>query len=303
MKPPKASLLLHPLFVFSLAVLLTNDFYWKPEYHNWLTGKLSDFAGLIVLPVFLRVVFPRISQITLFLFCSAFFLWWKSPLSQSFLDWLNASLHLPVQRVIDYSDWLALLVLPLAVQLGPKTFPLHTIAAYCLRCLLGAIAFFSLCATSMPYRSLFMAHPDSKDIYFAESFTQKHSPADILQTLAKKGISYRIDSVMYYPVLNQRSLYYRLPSGKDSSGSWQQISQDTTLYIKREGEPYFLIPFYQSGSQAFRNIRFALSENKSRTKTKVVIETFQADSVRPYDWMDRKKRNAYKEIFENLFSE
>jgi TRAP-type mannitol/chloroaromatic compound transport system permease small subunit len=45
----KLQLLLHPVFILSLACLLLNDFYWKYEYHNWFTGKLSDLTGLFVL--------------------------------------------------------------------------------------------------------------------------------------------------------------------------------------------------------------------------------------------------------------
>lgn len=30
-------------FLVSLVILILNDFYFKTIYHNWLTGKLSDF--------------------------------------------------------------------------------------------------------------------------------------------------------------------------------------------------------------------------------------------------------------------
>lgn len=301
MKTSKASILLHPLFIFSLVLLLANDFYWKQQYHNWLTGKLSDFAGMIVLPVFLLVVFPTLSKTRLFLFCLAFFLWWKSPLSQSFIDLLNDVL--PVERVVDYSDWLALFFLPLGMQLKAKTLPVHSMAAYGVRWALGAIAFMSLCATSMPYRSLFLAHPDDRDIYLEEAITKKTLATAVLENLKAKGLVYRMDSVMYYPVLNQQSLYRRLPTGSDSMESWQQVSQDTTLYLKREGAPYFIIPFYQSSGHVFRNIRFSMFENRYRNKTKIMVESFQAEGVRNYDLTDKKKRKEYKEVFEKLFSE
>ena len=47
-----ATLLFHPLFVLSLIALICNDFCWKYQYPNWFTGKLSDVAGLVVLPLF-----------------------------------------------------------------------------------------------------------------------------------------------------------------------------------------------------------------------------------------------------------
>src|SRR5215218_2765448 len=105
MKPAKASLLLHPVFISSLILLLLNDFYWKYEYGNWLTGKLSDVAGFIVLPVFCRVIFPSVSRLKIAVASIAFFVWWKSPLSQFAIDYLNTSFQWPIRRVVDYSDF------------------------------------------------------------------------------------------------------------------------------------------------------------------------------------------------------
>lgn len=307
MKRP-ASLLFDPFFLGSLFVLLANDLCWKAAYHNWFTGKLSDVAGLIVLPVIGFTLLPRLSRKMVLFGCAAFFLWWKSPASQPLIDCLNHDLHLPVQRVIDYSDWLAVLVLPFAVFIKPVSFPMHRFALQGFRWLLGVVTLFSFCATSMPYRSLFMAHPNSNDIYFHETITQKQSAAAILQNLQAKGILFQLDSVMYYPVLNQQSLYYRRQAPGDSVFSWQQISQssDSTLYLKREGLPFYLIPAYKTQGVmlniSFRNIRFHLSENKKRTKTRITVETFESPGLRPYDFMESKTRKAYKEVFEKLFS-
>lgn len=38
-------------FIAALLVLIANDHWLKAEYGNWLTGKASDIAGLIMLPV------------------------------------------------------------------------------------------------------------------------------------------------------------------------------------------------------------------------------------------------------------
>ena len=43
--------MLHPLFLVSLLVLLINDHIAKDLYPGLITGKLSDFSGLVVLPV------------------------------------------------------------------------------------------------------------------------------------------------------------------------------------------------------------------------------------------------------------
>lgn len=48
--------MLHPITLAALCTLGLNDHYLKAAYGNWLTGKLSDFAGLIFFPLFLLAV-------------------------------------------------------------------------------------------------------------------------------------------------------------------------------------------------------------------------------------------------------
>lgn len=43
--------LLHPVAVIALIVLFANDHVWKYSHPSWLTGKLSDVAGMIVFPL------------------------------------------------------------------------------------------------------------------------------------------------------------------------------------------------------------------------------------------------------------
>jgi hypothetical protein len=52
-QPRWRSLLLHPISLAALTLLLLNDHWLKTAgfLPGWLTGKLSDFAGLIIAPV------------------------------------------------------------------------------------------------------------------------------------------------------------------------------------------------------------------------------------------------------------
>jgi len=50
-RPSSADLLLHPVAVIALAVLLFNDHLFKEIGPTWLSGKLSDLAGLVVAPL------------------------------------------------------------------------------------------------------------------------------------------------------------------------------------------------------------------------------------------------------------
>ena len=49
-------LLLHPAVLAAIALFVVNDHVFKPAHPGWLTGKLSDVAGLVFFPVLLAAV-------------------------------------------------------------------------------------------------------------------------------------------------------------------------------------------------------------------------------------------------------
>lgn len=100
-------------FNIALAILLLNDFILKGLYGNWLTGKLSDFAGLFVFSLFFMAFFPKHRQIVLYA-TGILFIFWKSPFSQPSINFWNNLSIFSIQRVVDYADLFALLMLPLA---------------------------------------------------------------------------------------------------------------------------------------------------------------------------------------------
>ena len=100
-------------FILAVAILLLNDFVLKDMLHNWFTGKLSDFAGVFFLPLFFAVVFPkRIKELVIA--SALFFVYWKSPLSEGLINTINSFNGFNYVRVVDYTDLIALSVLPLA---------------------------------------------------------------------------------------------------------------------------------------------------------------------------------------------
>ena len=107
------SVLASPGFTAGLALLLVNDFLLKPYLHNWLTGKLSDFAGLFVFPMFWAAAWPR-ARAAIYVGTAALFAIWKSPASQPIIDGWNALDLFRVGRTVDATDLLALLVLPVS---------------------------------------------------------------------------------------------------------------------------------------------------------------------------------------------
>lgn len=109
----KSKFLLNPVFLIGLLVLALNDHLFKFAYGNWLTGKLSDVAGVLILPLFFTFLFGG-SKRTVIAATVVLFSWWKSPWSQPAIDWYNAWTPISTGRVVDYTDLLAFAVLPLA---------------------------------------------------------------------------------------------------------------------------------------------------------------------------------------------
>lgn len=136
----------NPIFIISLLILVLNDWYLKQTFSNSLTGKLSDFAGLFAFPFFLSALFPQKVR-RVYVFTMLFFLIWKSPLVQPIIDILNG-VGIPTHRTIDYTDYLALAILPFSFFIFNKS------ALYALKPIFinGIIIFSSLAfmATSMP---------------------------------------------------------------------------------------------------------------------------------------------------------
>jgi len=115
-------ILASPAFLISLVLLLLNDFVFKPQFHNGLTGKLSDFAGLFAFSLFWTAFFPR-RKTFICVSTALLFVFWKSTYSHSAIDGWNSLPFFDIARTVDYGDLWALLVLPLAylyVDISPE---------------------------------------------------------------------------------------------------------------------------------------------------------------------------------------
>lgn len=102
-----------PVFLGSLILLVLNDHLFKYQFHNFLTGKISDFSGLLCFALFWIGLFPRQAKVVL-IFIGMIFIWWKSSYSTNAIYWFNHHTLFTLTRVVDYSDLFALLTLPYA---------------------------------------------------------------------------------------------------------------------------------------------------------------------------------------------
>ncbi|MDP4264810.1 MAG: hypothetical protein Q8941_19940 [Bacteroidota bacterium] len=300
MKPRQPILLLHPLFLFSLALLLLNDLYLKYEFHNWFTGKLSDFAGLFVFSVFGITLFPSYKKEGI-LFSALFFCWWKSPLSDPLIHFLNYRLSVPVNRMIDYTDYLALVVLPCSYRVRPHHYSVsltRTVAVYSI----GVISFLSFCSTSM-IRYI------QRDVALTKHLYTRLKPDEIPEKFREQNIPIQQDTAYYERLFDGFNGAYYLKI-KDSSGRQQTIriadSKEIELYRRTVPyDPAFTISYLVVKNDTIKNIRFTVSEMYNGKKRVIRLESFAFDTTlapgHAYPgFLKRKYEKPIKKIIEKI---
>jgi hypothetical protein len=126
----RTSTLAHPLWLLSLALLVLNDHLFKhePLLAGTLTGKLSDFAGLVVAPPLLAVLVrarsARARALCLVLVAAGFAAVKVSSSSARALEGVLGLLGIPSRIWVDPTDLIALPSLLLAQRIMEQAEPM-----------------------------------------------------------------------------------------------------------------------------------------------------------------------------------
>lgn len=163
-------------FLFGLLTLLLNDFVLKEVYGNWLTGKLSDIAGLFIFPLFWTTLFPKHKN-KIFWTTGFLFIFWKSPLSQILIDTWNTNVIVNFQRTVDFTDLFALIILPVAFTVEKNKDKLKIV--HFSPILPITISAFAFIATS--YKS-----PQPK-VYYFKNYSIQETQQTIIKRLEDAG--------------------------------------------------------------------------------------------------------------------
>lgn len=188
-----SNLLFNWIFIPGLLFLALNDHVLKWQYSNWLTGKLSDFTGLLILPMFVQFIFPKLKISTIV--CGLLFIFWKLPVSDGFIQAYNRFAIVPVVRTIDYTDLLALTVLPVShflIKDIDKFAIFHSCRQTATALFVLVPASFIFMATSPPI-SYYMK--PGGDIHIGKYYKMKKSKEQILDNLKEEGFSVRRDTL------------------------------------------------------------------------------------------------------------
>ncbi|MFZ5551639.1 MAG: hypothetical protein ACOZCO_00880 [Bacteroidota bacterium] len=183
MQNPGLSVFPRPLFTGALLLLLLNDHYLKYAFPGFLTGKLSDVAGLFVFHLFLLHFFPaQPKKITAFVVL--FFISWKSPFSQPVIDLFNSIQPFTLHRTIDYTDLLALPVLWCSWKMfyNSPVFTFRFVPAF--KVMVMAVSVYSFFATTIIM----------KPVMVSSKNRVKHVPSEIITQLSNAGYEFTIDT-------------------------------------------------------------------------------------------------------------
>lgn len=137
------------VFTIALAALLFNDLYFKQAYHNTLTGKLSDFAGLLVFPWFWSLYFSKKTE-QIYVATTLLFIFWKTEYSQPLFNEIGSVFGFTFTRTIDLTDLIALLILPFSYLLFKRSKHEAKHLKNTLKHSLSVVCIFAFVATSAP---------------------------------------------------------------------------------------------------------------------------------------------------------
>jgi len=206
-------------FLCGMILLVLNDQIFKWEFANALTGKLSDFAGVFVLPFFLSFFFPK-HILRNVIAAGLLFTFWKLPVSETAIQMYNDFALIPITRVADLTDLWALLMLPLShlclqeierFKLKLRLNPLVILIPSCL----------IFMATSWPKD--FNYTRSTGNVKFVQSFEVNNTSEEILATMQRNGLAVKRDDALISEVYNLS------PSKID-----RKFKEDFTYYIVDE---------------------------------------------------------------------
>ena len=266
--------LLNFVFLICLLTLLLNDHYLKYELSNWLTGKLSDMVGIIILPLLLAFVFPKLKQHATWI-SALLFVFWKSPFSQDLINLYNQYTFIQTSRIIDFTDLYVLLLLPIPYFIIKRIDSLKSIKitnANPLLILLPTIL--TLMATSPP-PSHYYTRTEGNLACYKCNIIVNYNQDEIVDKLRKLDIVF--DSIAPIDTFALK----RVPNLKNENAHVYRLNQ---LVIDKD---------------TLRNLDFTMRTIKNG-KTKIYFNGMQVSDDISTLKLEIKLRNYYKKI---LFKE
>ncbi len=293
------NLIFNPVFLTCLTLLFLNDHFFKFYYTSWFTGKLSDIAGIVLLPMLLTYLFPRLKQYSVFV-AGSVFAFWKSPFSEDFINVYNNIAPIEIYRIVDYSDLWVLLLLPVPYFLIKEGKFINDFSVKKLNpAFVLCPAILILMSTSPPRD--FRYNRYSGNIKFDDLTIEiKKTGAEIMDEFKKRNIRIYKDTVR---IINE-SEYLVLRVGKMNSGNlnngedifkYNNDSLKILLYQRIEDSQEYKIDEMELGTGSIvKDIQ--LSIWKSRESSRIVVHSMQVEKNLDSIQVDNKLKKIYKNL-------
>lgn len=266
--------LLNFVFLVCLLTLFLNDHYLKYELSNWLTGKLSDIVGIIILPLLIAFIFPNLKQHSAWI-SALLFAFWKSPFSQDLIEFYNQYSFIQTSRVVDFTDLYVLLLLPIPHFIIKRIDGLDFIKINKVNPLLILLpTILTLMATSPP-PSHYYTRTEGNLACYKCNITINYNQDEIVKKLGKLNIVF--DSIAPIDTIALR----RVPSLKNENAHVYRLNR---LIIDKD---------------TLRNLDFTMRTIKNG-KTKIYFNGMQVPNDISTLKLEIKLRKYYKSI---LFKE
>ncbi|WP_139258328.1 hypothetical protein [Epilithonimonas mollis] len=281
----------------------------KLQFHNWFTGKLSDIAGIILLPFLLTFLVPKLQQNSVY-FTALFFILWKSSYSGKLIEIYNSVSPISIHRAVDYTDLFVMifLVVPyyfiknqeqlLKFEIR-KTSPVFIL----IPCLL------ILMSTSPP--RYYHYNPNRGNISFSSNFVflvEGKNKDEVISEFSKRNISVHKDTAY---IINEH--YYQLLNGKmieknlKSETEIYKINQDSLkqeIFKTVASSDNYIIDSLQFGDEKVKNVRFWMfdvTNPKKEVSAEIHLRYLTTDKNLSQGSVQRKLKRFYKEAIKEEF--
>jgi hypothetical protein len=265
--------LLNAVFVLGVLLLFINDHFLKFRFANWVTGKLSDAAGIIILPLLLTYLLPSLRRMSVPL-SVALFIFWKSAFSQPFIDIYNQFAWISITRVVDYSDLCVFVLLPLPYFLLSRMDRLPFLHIHRVPPVLVVLpTLFILMATSPP-PGFYYTHSDGNLKCYKCYFTVGYNQEEIVEKLGRHHVIFdRITPLDTLALL-------RMPR------------------LQKENAHYYRLNSLVIGQDTFRNLDFTMRTIRNRN-TRIYINGMQVSDTLSDAQIEHKLKKYYQRLLFN----
>ena len=257
-------LLTDKFFIFGLFCLLINDLILKYQFGGFVTGKLSDIVGLFIFPFFWSTFFVR-HKLKVYLLTVLIFVVWKTPLSTDLINWTNHTFATEFSRVVDYTDFVTLLILPISyLHFNRKIDTTNEYNFRVVQILIIGVSIFSFVATTLPRKEV--------------------------KTNLQIGEAYIID------LSKQEILTNRMEPARGLSDSLKSNMVDSLFFLEFDSDGHELmaeVKIYVIDKEK------TMIEFVSLTSYTVTGGLFSGFDEEQLEEMEKLKREDYKRLFEN----